>query len=209
PENINSPFYDSEADPPHTNVRLMTPYRIRAKWNGQEHAVFTGYVERWPQLWDDELGSSPMEAVDGLATLSATRLEGALSAEIIADNPLAYWPLDDGKLSRKASNKAPGGEGNELDAADNNGGTGFFGADFDAAGEEGTCWEQTIHSTLTVSASSEHGACLTGALNVQSPNDGILMECWAKVPATSSNRNYVLMALTAGSTRILTLGLNS
>src|SRR5690606_16744066 len=161
------------------------------------------------QLWDDELGSSPMEAVDGLATLSATRLEGALSAEIIADNPLAYWPLDDGKLSRKASNKAPGGEGAELDAADNNGGTGFFGADFDAAGEEGTCWEQTIHSTLTPTEDSVNGACLTGGLAVRSLNDGVLIECWAKIPKTTNTRNYILMALTAGSTRILTLGMNS
>src|SRR5690606_30828634 len=86
PGNEDSDYYP--------NVRVFTPYRCRARWNGKMYPVFTGYVERWPIMWDDEYGTAPMVAVDGLATLSATRLEGTLGAEILADNPWGFWPLD-------------------------------------------------------------------------------------------------------------------
>lgn len=211
PENTTSPFFP--------NVRLMTPYRIRAKWNGQEHSIFAGYVERWPQIWDEQYGTSLMEAVDGLATLSATRLIGTIGAEIIADDPTAYWPLDDGKLARQAANKAP--DNIELLTATDSalgGGSGFFGADLDVAGEESTCWEQTIHSTFTPGATSEFGTCLAGSPTLPLLSAGVLIECWAKIPATDNvtARKYVIMALKAATLtgggsngRVVELSINS
>src|SRR5690606_1631956 len=148
------------------DVRVFTPYRVRAVWNGVSHSIFTGYVERWPQIWDNLYGSSPLVAVDGLATLSGTRLAGTLSNEIMLDDPYGYWPLDDGRLATEAANKARGNS-ETLRATDSatKGGSGFFGADLDLQGEESTCWEQTRYSTVS---NSNTGVCLAGDVNLPS-----------------------------------------
>jgi uncharacterized membrane protein len=182
------------------NVKVFTPYRIRAVWNGTTYPLFTGYVERWPQMWDEEYGTSPLEGVDGFATLAATRLEGTLGAEILADEPHAYWPLDDGSLATTAANKSE----TTTDAlvatrSANGGGTGSFNADLDLQGEESTCWRQTRSITATDDApNSIYGTCLVGQLTLPqlSPN-GILVETWAKISETTVGQDYGLIGLKA------------
>jgi hypothetical protein len=200
---------DGALDPTNTagdyspNVRVFTPYRIRAVWNGLTHSIFQGYVERWPQIWDDEYGTSPLEAVDGLATLSATRLEGTLSAEILADGPHAYWPLDDGTLSTTAANKSEitSESLNTIPSAEAGGpgGSGFFGATLDLQGEESTCWEQTVHGTVTPTIDSEYGVCLSNQLDLPTLAEGLLFECWAKFKPTSTARTYGLVTIKSGT----------
>src|SRR5690606_27387380 len=156
------------------------------KWNGRTYPVFTGYVERWPQMWDDHYGTSPLVAVDGLATLSGTKLQGTLGSEILADNPLAYWPLEDGRLASEAANKSTQTTNTlVITPSSNGGGHGFFGAELVLQGEESTCYEQEIY-TLTDS-NSTHGVCLRGNVDFPSfTSGGLLVEAWARIPAVTS-----------------------
>lgn len=189
PGNTGSAYYP--------NVKVFTPYRCRATWNGLVYPLFTGYVERWPQQWDNQFGQSPLVAVDGLATLSATRLIGTLGAEILADAPYGYWPLDDGRLALTAANKSTS-HTEILSAVEsaNLGGTGFFGSNLDLVGEESTCWEQQIYDTVSPSIDSQYGVCLSGTLSTGvTLANGVLFEIWARVQATSAARTYALMAL--------------
>jgi hypothetical protein len=197
---------DGALDPGNTagdywpNVKIFTQYRVRAVWNGATYPIMGAYVERWPQLWDEEYGTSPMKAVDGLATLAATRLEGTLGAEILADEPQAYWPLDDGSLATTAANKSE----NSTDPlvatrSSNGGGTGTFSADLDLQGEESTCWRQTRSISMDVgdAPDAEYGTCLVGQLTLPQLADGILVETWAKVSATDTGQDYGLIGLKA------------
>lgn len=191
PGNTGSAYYP--------NVRVLTPYRCRAVWNGLTWPVFTGYVERWPQTWDNQFGNSPLVAVDGLATLSATRLSGTLGSEILEDGPFAYWPLDDGRLAQQAANKATlSSTALSIAESVNQGGSGTFSANLDLQGEESTCWQQTRNVAVTSDAPSAiYGKCLTATMTLPQLASGVLLECWAKIPSSTPTQTYCVLALKA------------
>lgn len=193
PQNTSSPYYP--------DVKVITPYRVRATWDGQVYPIFTGYVERWPQKWENHLGSSRMQVVDGLATLSGTRLAGTLGAEILADEPHAYWPLDDGRLASQAANKATTTTV-PLTATEsvNKGGQGSFGATLVLQSEESTCWQQTRSTQDTSDAPGAiYGYCLVGGLDLPQLSGGVLVECWAKIPPSTPQQSYTIFALKASA----------
>jgi len=75
------------------------PIRITATpAGGASKAVWLGTVAKWPQRYD--LGNTfswvPVEAYDGFDKLSRAKIpRSVLEAEILADSPVAYWPLDE------------------------------------------------------------------------------------------------------------------
>src|SRR5690606_32190711 len=61
-----------------------------ARLNAKQYPVVTGYVERWPVRWVVGCGTAAVVAVDGRATLSATRRECTRGAENRAHNPWGF-----------------------------------------------------------------------------------------------------------------------
>jgi hypothetical protein len=59
--------------------------------------IFTGYVERFPQRWEDQgmRGIKPLEAVDALSPLSRTIISQSYSDTVLADGPSVFVPYDD------------------------------------------------------------------------------------------------------------------
>jgi hypothetical protein len=77
-------------------VRLGTPVRVTAWWNGRCYPVAWGLVERWPQDWPDfpQWGWTGLVATD-IAGAAAVNLPSALQGELLADNPYACFPLSE------------------------------------------------------------------------------------------------------------------
>ncbi len=78
-------------------VRLQTPVRVSASWQGQRYPVGYGYVERWPQTWPQmpQWGFSPMIATDVVGIANAVNLPSAVQGEILADQPYACFPFNE------------------------------------------------------------------------------------------------------------------
>lgn len=197
PSNGSSTFF------PH--VRVFTPYRMRATWSGVDYSVIQGFVERWPMKWEDQRGEVRMQVVDAMATLAATRLTGTLGAEILADDPWAYWPLNDGPLATKGANQSiTTSDSLVISTSLNLGGDGTFGSTLTLQSEDSTCWEQVRTTTATDDAlpatpNAKYGTSLTANMVLPQLASGVLMECWAKTTAVSPTQVYTLLALKGSS----------
>ena len=78
-------------------VRLETPVRLTAWWNGRQYPVWQGYVERFPQEWPElpQWGFSQITAVDAVSVASAISMYSAMQGEVIWDQPYAYLPCNE------------------------------------------------------------------------------------------------------------------
>ncbi|MDI3315884.1 MAG: hypothetical protein QJR12_16890 [Mycobacterium sp.] len=61
------------------------------------YPIYTGYVERYPQQWQDLgfWGVRPLQCVDALSVLSRTVIRQSYASTVLADHPAAYIPYDD------------------------------------------------------------------------------------------------------------------
>lgn len=90
-------------------IDLYIPYRVLASWgsplsSGKRYPVMTGWVERWPQQWNDpHWGESTAVGIDTIATLTADNLP-FLRAEILRRKPHSYWTLSDPSGQNYAQN---------------------------------------------------------------------------------------------------------
>jgi len=93
---------DGRFDPGNTagdyypNVKLFTPLWVQAVYNSVAYDIWGGAIERWPQHWDDPVrGWSTAQATDVLAVLSQIVLKACWEAEVLADAPQAFYPLQE------------------------------------------------------------------------------------------------------------------
>ncbi len=99
PTNTAGPYYPS--------VRPMTRVRVRATVNAITYDLFQGFVEDWGQTYPPRPIANGgdaevvVRAVDAFKVLSLHDLT-AYSAEVLADEPLGYWRLDDPAGARTA-----------------------------------------------------------------------------------------------------------
>lgn len=77
-------------------VRLGTPIRVTAFWNGRSYPVAWGLIERWPQSWPDfpQWGWSNLVATD-IAGAAGVTTPSALRGQILLDQPYASFPLSE------------------------------------------------------------------------------------------------------------------
>jgi len=129
-------------------VEVYSPARITARWQGKIYGIYRGYIERWPQSWEDiHFGIVPAIGVDAWA-MFVTTLRSILQNEILLDNPFGYWPCGDAKGQTTAINLGtfPGNGQFSLASTKSLIGTttsasATFGADtMPLVGDAGTCW---------------------------------------------------------------------
>src|SRR6266542_4217324 len=69
--------------------------RIEATWSATTYNVAYGYVERWPQRWDQHKAWVDAVVVDTLALLDPKTFRSCYDEEILADGPIGYYPLSE------------------------------------------------------------------------------------------------------------------
>ncbi len=77
------------------NVLPYRQFRIKATWSATTYNVAYGYVERWPQRWDQHKAWVDAVVVDTLALLDPKTFRSCYDEEILADSPIAYYPLSE------------------------------------------------------------------------------------------------------------------
>jgi len=92
---------DGALDPSNTgstywpNVVPFRQWRIKATWSATTYNLAFGYVERWPQRWDQHKAWVDLVVVDALALLEAKTFRSCYDEEILADGPVGYYPLSE------------------------------------------------------------------------------------------------------------------
>lgn len=187
-DNNDRRFDPEHADSPYAGELLpMKRMRVLAGIGGVTYALFTGYVLGWPQQWRDSIdGTVSITCVDGSRFLERSPLaQSALAAEILADDPMVYWPLQ------------PVGGGSSFPAAvgvsDMTAGSGSVVSSRDTGAPLG----QPLGVSAVLSRSDQVG--LTGQLNAASlmPSPPAAVEGWFTI-AGPTDFGWTALAFSAG-----------
>jgi hypothetical protein len=156
-------------------IDIYLPFRIIATWGSpaKQYPVCSGWIERWPQTWDDpHWGDSTAVGIDVIATLTS-RDYSALQGMILRCNPHSYWTLGDASGNSVAQNYSGVGTAT-LTQTTSSAGAGSGSAQFGAStkgfapagggtttvlGDPGSAWGQ---SGLTSADLTNHGYALVG-----------------------------------------------
>lgn len=88
PEYTSSPYYP--------NVLPEKRLRVLASWAGTQYVVFDGFVDGWPQEWQDKGkdASVQLSATDGFKVLAQAELPSSFYEMVVAtDRPDHWWSL--------------------------------------------------------------------------------------------------------------------
>ncbi len=96
PGNVSSPYYP--------NVTLVTPIQVLADWQGRRYSLFTGVITAIPQTYDFNRGITEITLSDDFSKLPQVLLPSAMISELLYDEPLDLWPMNDATGSAMASN---------------------------------------------------------------------------------------------------------
>jgi hypothetical protein len=96
PQSISSPYYP--------NVTLITPVWVVKEWQGRNYTVFRGIMHAIPQTYDFQRGMVEVASTDDYSKLATTLLPGCMIQEMLYDQPLSLWPLNEQQGSVLASN---------------------------------------------------------------------------------------------------------
>lgn len=102
PTNTGSPYYP--------NVKINKRARVILTWAGVTKALFTGFIERYPQRWDFA-GSyqwTDLVVADALAPLGKVDMDPIAYHVINSYTPAMWWPLDDAAGSTVAGSRVGG-----------------------------------------------------------------------------------------------------
>jgi hypothetical protein len=86
------------------DFNLMTPIRIWADWQGRRYNIFQGLTTAIPQTFDFQRGILKLSLTDDYAKLPQILLPSCMISELLYDDPLDLWPLNDAAGAKFASN---------------------------------------------------------------------------------------------------------
>ncbi|MFF0481059.1 LamG-like jellyroll fold domain-containing protein [Streptomyces sp. NPDC004435] len=92
-------------------------------------SIFHGYIERWPMVAEGLTATVDVTAVDGMAVLASTDLRTPVQEQVMATDPLGYWPLGDAEGATRLENVVDDQRPARLAASKYGPGTARLGAD--------------------------------------------------------------------------------
>jgi Concanavalin A-like lectin/glucanases superfamily len=102
------------ASPYYPGVKVYTPARRLATWppppaqNARTYSVWRGFAERWPQSLTAARYQLANSVVTDVYSLLTPLMRTLAQAEVLADQPYAYWPCSDPAGASSAANLAKG-----------------------------------------------------------------------------------------------------
>jgi hypothetical protein len=189
PVNTASPYYP--------NVKLMTPVRVLASWQGRTYQVFSGHIEYLPETYDATWrGVVQAECSDAFGKLPQVLLFSAMQEEVKYDSPFFYFPLDEPAGAGFATNRAGRNTAAEMHPANIHGGatSNAFGATVSPTfkGAQSTCWTVTgVFNSISVT-SLRH---TNPADQFPDISSGITIETWCQCSEAASGGSVVFLAL--------------
>jgi Concanavalin A-like lectin/glucanases superfamily len=193
PLNSAGPFYP--------NVKLITPIRLIATWQGRMYQVFSGHYEYLPQTYDFQRGMVDAESSDAFARLPQVYLQNCVEQEILYDRPWSYWPLSDTQGAPAASNWS-GRCADLLNVVPSRYGTTGTAATFGntpvplLAGDGSTQSAETVWEQTNIVVASPYGTCLQ-VIDQAFPSiaNGLTVEIWVNLNASASTQGGMLISL--------------
>lgn len=89
PENTAGAYYP--------NVLPLRQVRVSVTHDGTTYRRFRGHVERWPRTWPggSTYSTTTVTCVDALALFARRQAPTAYSVQVLADDPIAYYPMNE------------------------------------------------------------------------------------------------------------------
>jgi hypothetical protein len=190
PNNPSSPY----------DVQTYTPLRLSAIWNGKIYPIFTGFMERWPQVWTDpHWGEINAVAVDSWAMMVGI-LPSIVKGERLLDSPIGYWPCADGNSSTIAINIGDTNTSLAVRQSVNGAGAGaqtFGDSQIRLVGDSGADWALT---GLLSSQGSKGFSLVYDGPPLPPINNGVSVTWWSRItypggPITTQARNAIFTAI--------------
>ncbi len=181
----------NSASPYFPNVKVYTPARRLATWppppaqNARTYSVWRGFAERWPQSLTPARYQLTNSVVTDVYSLLTPLMRTLARAEILADQPYAYWPLGDPPGAPFAANLAKGNS-QQLQVVQSKYGAGGATSAFSVAvsylagDPSATGWQQA-----SVPAAGTQGWCLYYQdAGLPALSGGITLEGWFALNAS-------------------------
>jgi hypothetical protein len=179
------------ASPYWPNLKVYTPARRLATWppppaqNARTYSVWRGFAERWPQSLTPARYQMTNAVVTDVYSLLTPLMRTLAQAEILADQPYAYWPCNDPQGALAAANLAAGNS-RQLQAVQSKYGAGGATAAFGvpvpylAGDPSASGWQQA-----SVPAAGTQGWCLYYQdAGLPALSGGITAEGWFALDAS-------------------------
>ena len=193
---------------------LITPIQVLADWQGRSYCLFSGLITAIPQTYDFQRSIVKVALSDDFSKLPQVLLPSCMISELLYDNPIHLWPLNDPQGSAQASNWSgrsasilvpvngkygPGVEGNTPNSGFGNTAAGSFPAFLE--GTQDTCWGNytgTVNFSYPVPGHPGSFTAVTGYVQGTALMDrddstlpltstGALYECWALIENDTNN----------------------
>lgn len=196
PNNTASPY----------TIQAYTPIRLTAIWQGKIYPIFTGFMERWPEVWTDpHWGEVNAVAVDSWAMFVGI-LPSIVKGERLIDAPTGYWPCSDANSSATAINISVGNNSTPLSVLESVDGAGastqaFGQSQVKLVGDTGTNWALT--GLLSSQSTKGFSLAYNGQQQLPPINQGVCVTWWVYVPypggpITTSPRSAIFTAVGFG-----------
>jgi hypothetical protein len=101
-KNTDNRFTMGNASSPYAPLQIRRPVRISAVFNGSTYYLWQGFIDSWENASDETMGYVRVSASDRLARAGTAKLNSVVAGEILADSPVAYYPLWDSADSTTA-----------------------------------------------------------------------------------------------------------
>lgn len=184
------------ASPYYPNVTVNRRIRVSAVESAVTYRLFDGHVDRWPVSWEGGVRSLvSVTATDRTKLLARRPLRTLLEQEVLADEPVVFWPLTESAGADSAGDVSRAGSPYTLTVRDHKDGPGelTFGDDWRMLYSTAPTWNNPVD---TSAYSSSQASSFLEANAEWWPTYPWSLEMWVKLgdlPVRSSNDRIPLL----------------